>query len=71
MRAGEDCHSKRSEPAETGSDEMNLNTIVEVKRPKSFDDIEWRGPTATFPDFVARFGDDRLMARATKAAAAS
>ncbi len=21
---------------------MNLNTIVEVKRPKSFEDIEWR-----------------------------
>jgi 5'-3' exonuclease len=35
------------------------------------DEIEWRGPTAAFPNFVARFGDDRLMARATKAAAAS
>jgi len=35
------------------------------------DEIEWRGPTAAFPNFVARFGDDRLMSRATKAAAAS
>jgi 5'-3' exonuclease len=35
------------------------------------DEIEWRGPTATFPSFAARFGDDRLGARATKAAAAS
>lgn len=35
------------------------------------DEIEWRGPTANFPSFAARFGDDRLVARATKAAAAS
>ena len=34
------------------------------------DDIEWRGPTATFPNFAARFGDDRVVGRATKAAAA-
>jgi len=35
------------------------------------DEIEWRGPTATFPNVAARLGDDRLVARATKAAAAS
>jgi 5'-3' exonuclease len=34
------------------------------------DEIAWRGPTATFPNFAARFGDDRLVGRATKAAAA-
>jgi len=35
------------------------------------DDIEWHGPTATFSNFATRFGDDRVVARATKAAAAS
>ena len=35
------------------------------------DDIAWRGPTAAFPNFAARFGDDRIVARATRAAAAS
>jgi 5'-3' exonuclease len=34
----------------------------------SVDEIGWRGPTATFPSFAARFGDDRIVARATKAA---
>ena len=34
------------------------------------DELAWRGPTASFPSFAARFGDDRLVARATKAAAA-
>lgn len=34
------------------------------------DEIEWGGPTATFPNFAARFGDDRLVSRAAKAAAA-
>jgi 5'-3' exonuclease len=34
------------------------------------DELAWRGPTAGFPSFAARFGDDRLVARATKAAAA-
>jgi 5'-3' exonuclease len=34
------------------------------------DEFAWRGPTASFPSFAARFGDDRLVARATKAAAA-
>jgi 5'-3' exonuclease len=34
------------------------------------DELKWRGPTPTFSTFVERFGDDRLMARATKAAAA-
>ncbi|HEY6923568.1 MAG TPA: 5'-3' exonuclease H3TH domain-containing protein [Steroidobacteraceae bacterium] len=34
------------------------------------DAIAWRGPTGTFSDFAARFGDDRLVARAAKAAAA-
>ena len=33
------------------------------------DELAWRGPTASFPSFAARFGDDRLVARATKAAA--
>jgi 5'-3' exonuclease len=33
------------------------------------DELAWRGPTAGFPSFAARFGDDRLVARATKAAA--
>ena len=33
------------------------------------DELAWRGPTASFPGFAARFGDDRLVARATKAAA--
>jgi 5'-3' exonuclease len=36
----------------------------------SVDELEWHGPTTTFPTFAARFGDDRLVARATKAAAA-
>jgi 5'-3' exonuclease len=34
------------------------------------DALEWRGPTTTFPNFAARFADDRLVARATEAAAA-
>jgi len=34
------------------------------------DELAWRGPTASFPSFAARLGDDRLVARATKAAAA-
>ena len=34
------------------------------------DELAWRGPTASFPSFAARFGDDRLVARASKAAAA-
>lgn len=33
------------------------------------DELRWSGPTDTFSNFVARFGDDRLMTRATKAAA--
>lgn len=32
-------------------------------------ELEWRGPTARFPDWAARLGD-RLIARASKAAAA-
>ena len=35
------------------------------------DEIDWRGPTGSFPSFAARFGDDRLVARATKAASSS
>jgi 5'-3' exonuclease len=31
------------------------------------DALEWRGPTATFPDTVRRLGDERLLARASKA----
>ena len=34
------------------------------------DELAWRGPTASFPSFAARLGDDRLVARVTKAAAA-
>jgi 5'-3' exonuclease len=39
-----------------------------------FDDVdklEWRGPTATFTSYAARFGDDRVAARAAKAVAAA
>jgi 5'-3' exonuclease len=35
-----------------------------------FDDIEvlrWRGPTESFPEWVAKLGDERLLARAAKA----
>ena len=35
------------------------------------EELRWRGPSASFPNFAARFGDDRLIARATKAATAS
>jgi len=31
------------------------------------DKLQWRGPTAKFTDFAARFEDTRLVARATKA----
>jgi hypothetical protein len=27
------------------------------------DDLRWQGPTAAFPAWVARLGDDRLLAR--------
>lgn len=35
-----------------------------------FDDVDqlkWRGPTPTFPDFVQKLGDERLLARANAA----
>ncbi len=34
------------------------------------DQLEWRGPTATFANYAARVGDERVVARAAKAAAA-
>jgi 5'-3' exonuclease len=37
----------------------------------NIDEIEWRGPSATFPNFALRFADDRLVNRATKAAASN
>lgn len=35
------------------------------------DALQWRGPTATFPECAVRFADDRLVARAAKALAAT
>ena len=34
------------------------------------DELRWRGPTATFPNYAERFGEDRVVARAARAAAA-
>jgi 5'-3' exonuclease len=34
------------------------------------DKLRWRGPTATFPAYGERFADERIIARAAKAAAA-
>jgi 5'-3' exonuclease len=31
------------------------------------DSLEWQGPAATFPEMVAKLGDERLLARAAKA----
>jgi 5'-3' exonuclease len=36
----------------------------------SVDKLQWRGVTRAFPDYAARFADDRLVARAAKALAA-
>jgi 5'-3' exonuclease len=35
------------------------------------EELRWHGPSASFPNFAARLDDDRLIARATKAATAS
>jgi 5'-3' exonuclease len=32
-------------------------------------ELRWSGPTATFPNYAERFGEDRVVARAAKAAA--
>ncbi|HWV88623.1 MAG TPA: hypothetical protein VNZ59_00955, partial [Burkholderiales bacterium] len=30
------------------------------------DELRWRGPTDSFTEYAARFGDERLLARASK-----
>ncbi len=50
----------------------NLATLrTDASLFSSIDEIEWRGPSATFPELAARFADERVVVRAIKAAAAS
>jgi len=65
-RVTEFCEGIKQECVNLEFDYQQLRTDAPLF--SNVEELKWCGPTASFGSFAARFGDDRLVARATKAA---